>query len=215
MSAAEVEEGWVERGLAAALPGLGLAWLDADAPARGRSPAALRDRLRARADRYAGARALAMRAEPVPSAYRAFFRQVGLDPDAAPPPVEAAVVQRLRDGGFASRGHLGDALLLGGLETGVGLWALDAERLSGPLGLRAARAGERLGGGDLAPDLPAGRLVVADADAPVAILFGASANTAEPRAGTRRLRLFGVRVRGVSDLHVEEALWTCAEALEA
>jgi DNA/RNA-binding domain of Phe-tRNA-synthetase-like protein len=215
MSAGEVEEGWVEHGLAAELPGLGVAWLDADAPPGRRSPRALRDRLRARADRYTGARALTMRGEPVPLAYRTFFRLVGLAPDVQRPPVEAAVVDRLRDGGFATRGHLGDALLLGALETGVALWALDAERLSGPLGLRAARAGERLGAGDLAHDLPAGRLVVADADAPVAILFGAVANTAAPHARSRRLRVFGVRVPGVGDLHVEEALWACAEALGA
>lgn len=215
MRAAEVEEGWVEAGLATELPGLGLAWLDAAAPAGRRSPAALRDRLRARADRYTGARALTMRREPVPLAYRTFFRQVGLDPDVQRPPVEAAVVERLRDGGFATRGHLGDALLLGALETGVALWALDAARLSGPLGLRTARGGERLGAGDLAPDLPAGRLVVADADAPVAVLFGPVAGTAEPGPNTRRLRLFAIRVPGVGAVHVEEALWTCADALEA
>jgi DNA/RNA-binding domain of Phe-tRNA-synthetase-like protein len=215
MSVAEVEEGWVERGLEAELPGLGVAWLDAPAPAGRRSPPALRDRLGAHADRYTGSRALTMRGEPVPLAYRTFFRLVGLDPDVQRPPVEEAVVERLRDGGFATRGHLGDALLLGALETGVALWALDAERLSGPLGLRAARAGERLGKGDLAPDLPGGRLVVADADAPVAVLFGVVANTAAPARATRRLRLFAVRVPGVTDLHVEEPLWTCAEALGA
>ena len=213
MTPGEVEEGWVEHGLAAELPGLGVVWLDVAAPAGGRTPRALRDRLRARADRYTGARALTMRREAVPSAYRALYRQVGLDPEVDRPPVEAAVVDRLRDGGFVSRGHLGDALLLGGLETGVALWALDAARALGPLGLRSAHAGERLGEGDLAPDLPAGRLVVADADAPVAILFGAVASTVAPGPVTRRLRVFAVRVPGVSDLHVEEALWTCAEAL--
>jgi DNA/RNA-binding domain of Phe-tRNA-synthetase-like protein len=213
MSAAEVEEGWVERGLEAELPGLGVAWLDAPAPAGRRSPSALRDRLGAHADRYTGSRALTMGGEPVPLAYRTFFRLVGLDPDVQRPPVEEAVVERLRDGGFVSRGHLGDALLLGALETGVALWALDAERLSGPLGVRTARDGERLGEGDLAPDLPAGRLVVADADAPAAVLFGALAGTVEPGRHTRRLRVFAVRVPGVTDLHVEEALWTCAEAL--
>jgi DNA/RNA-binding domain of Phe-tRNA-synthetase-like protein len=158
---------------------------------------------------------LSIRREAVPAAYRVLFRHIGLDPDVQRTPIEAAAVQRLLRGGFASGAAVEDACLLALVETGVPVWALDAARVDGPLGLRAARAGERLSGGDLAPDLPAGRLVVADADAPVAILFGASANTAEPRAGTRRLRLFGVRVRGVSDLHVEEALWTCAEALEA
>ena len=44
------------------------------------------------------------------------------------------------------------------VETGVPVWALDAERVNGPLGLRGARAGERLGAGryahDLAPGVP-------------------------------------------------------------
>jgi hypothetical protein len=212
----EVHAGWVDVVLARELPGLGLAWIEARAPAGGaRAPAGVRARLRALADRYAGPRALTMRREPVPAAYRAFFRYVGLDPDVDRPPVEALVVERLLHGGFRPRGRVEDALLVGALETGVPLWALDADRLSGPLGVRAARAGERLGDGDLAPDLPPGRLVVADARAPVAVLLGAVAEGHGPAAGTRRLRVFAVHVAGVPRIHVEEALWACAEALTA
>jgi DNA/RNA-binding domain of Phe-tRNA-synthetase-like protein len=211
----EVHAGWVDDAVARELPGLELAWLDADAPAHGRSPAWLRDRLRGLADRYSGPRAVTMRREPVPAAYRAFSRHVGLDPDVDRPPVEAIVVERLMHGGFRSRGRVEDALLVGALETGVPLWALDAGRIDGPLGVRAARAGERLGEGELAPDLPPGRLVVADARRPLAVLLGAVAEGDGPNAATRRLRVFAVRVAGVPAVHVEEALWSSLEALQA
>jgi hypothetical protein len=81
--------------------------------------------------------------------------------------------------------------------------------------VRPARAGERLGEGDLAPDLAPGRLVVADARQPVALLLGQVAAPFAPSPGTRRLTVFAVRVAGVPAIHVEEALWACAEALAA
>jgi DNA/RNA-binding domain of Phe-tRNA-synthetase-like protein len=214
-AAAEVHAGWVEEAVARELPALGLAWVEVPAPAGPRSPADLRARLRGLADRYSGPRAVTMRREPVPAAYRAFSRHVGLDPDVDRPPVEAVVVERLMHGGFRSRGRVEDALLVGALETGVPLWALDAERLSGPLGVRAARTGERLGEGYLAPDLAAGRLVVADARRPVGVLLGAVADGDGPASRTRRLWVFAVRVAGVPAIHVEEALWASAEALAA
>ena len=214
-AAAEVRAGWVEDTVAHELPGLGIAWLEAPAPAGERSPADLRARLRGLTDRYSGPRALTMRREAVPAAYRAFSRHVGLDPDVDRPPVEAAVVERLMHGGFRSRRRVEDALLVGALETGVPLWALDADRLSGSLGVRGARSGERLGEGELAPDLPAGRLVVADARRPVAVLLGAVAAGDGPSPRCRRLCVFAVRVPGVPAIHVEEALWASVEALAA
>jgi len=209
---AEPEEGWVDRELALELPGLRLLEQRVDA-GPGRSPPALKARLRHLADRLHGARALTMRREPVPAAYRAFFRQVGLDPDAQRTPIEAAALERLLRGGFASHGLIEDALLLALVETGVPVWALDDARLDGPLGVRPARAGERLGEGELAGDLPAGRVVVADANAPVAVLFGDLAREWLPRRSTHRLRLFTVQVAGVPEIHVEEALWLAAGAL--
>lgn len=214
MSAApEVRAGWVEAEVAAELPGLGLACVEAPAPAGGSER--LAPRLRALADRFAGPRAVTMRREAVPAAYRAFARHVGLDPDVDRPPVEALVVERLLHGGFRSRGRVEDALLVGALETGVPLWALDADQISGPLGVRAARPGERLGKGELAPDLAPGRLVVADARGPVAVLLGAVADGVAPGPRTRRLVVFAVRVAGIPAIHVEEALWACREALAA
>src|SRR4051812_40834306 len=190
----DVRPGWIDAALARELPGLGIACIEAPAPAGRSASHGLDARLRALADRYAGPRAVTMRREPVPAAYRAFSRHVGLDPDVDRPPVEAVVVERLMHGGFRSRGRVEDALLVGALETGVPLWALDAGRVSGSLGIRAARPGERLGEGELAPDLPEGRLVVADARRPLAILLGAVAEGDGPSARTRRLCVFAVRV---------------------
>jgi DNA/RNA-binding domain of Phe-tRNA-synthetase-like protein len=210
---AELEDGWVERELALELPELRLVSL-ALAATPGRSSRGLRERLRVLSDRFHGARAVALRREPVPAAYRAFFRQVGMDPDAERTPVEAAALKRLMAGGFASTNRVDDALLLAVVETGVPVWALDEERLDGPIGLRAARPGERMGEGEYAHDAPPGRIVVADARGPVALLFGPIAQSHVPSGSTRRMRLFSVQVAGVPAIHVEEALWMCAEALE-
>jgi DNA/RNA-binding domain of Phe-tRNA-synthetase-like protein len=207
-----LEEGWVDRELALEFPELRLVSVTAPAPGR-RTPSALRERLAVLADRFHGARALTLRREPVPAAYRVFFRHVGLDPDAQRTPVEAAALDRLIQGGFVSRGALDDALLVAVVETGVPVWAVDDTRLDGPLGLRAARTGERLGEGEYAADLVPGRVVVADATGPVAVLFGDIAAGRRPDRHSARLRLFAVAVPGVPALHVEEALFGCAEAL--
>jgi DNA/RNA-binding domain of Phe-tRNA-synthetase-like protein len=207
-----MRRGWIAPDVAAELPGLWLA--EADAPAvHGRSPRALRARLAALSDRFGGARAVELRREPVAAAYRVAFRHLGLDPNVDRPPQEAAVLDRLLRGGFSSAGLPADALLVAAVETGVGVWALDAARVDGPLGIRAAAPGERLGAGELARDLPAGRLVVADARAPVAALFGDVDPERAPTRASTALRLFAIGAAGVPDLHVEEALWTCAEIL--
>jgi DNA/RNA-binding domain of Phe-tRNA-synthetase-like protein len=207
-----LDEGWVEQGLAEEFPGLRLVSVAVAAPPR-RTPSALRERLRLLADRFHGARALSLRREAVPHAYRVFFRHVGLDPDAHRTPVEAAALDRLVAGGFTSRGALEDALLVAVVETGVPVWALDDGRLDGPLGLRPANDGERLGEGEYAADLAPGRIVVADAGGPVAALFGDVAPSRRPDRDTERLRLFAVAVPGVPDLHLEEAMFGCVDAL--
>lgn len=193
-------------------PELRLRWIDV-AVASARSPRALRARLRMLSDRFHGAQAITMRREPVPQAYRVFFRTIGLDPDATRTPIEAAALTRLVEGGFTSHGRLHDAMLLALVETGVPLWALDATALDGPLGIREARPGERLGTDLYANDLPPGRLVVADAAAPAAVLFGDVAPSHRPGGETEAVRIFCVQVAEVPELHVQEALWTCAEAV--
>jgi len=179
------------------------------------STPAVEDRLRELSSRLRGAWAVGVRREPVPVAYRVFFRQIGLDPEIVRTPIEAAALERMLRGGFLSAGLLEDVLLIALVDTSVPVWALDAECVDGPLGIRPSKEGESLGRFAGAPSLPAGRLVVADSSAALAVLFGALAPGHQASADTRRLTLFAIQVAGVPSLYVEEALWTCRMALEA
>jgi DNA/RNA-binding domain of Phe-tRNA-synthetase-like protein len=194
----ELQEGYVEAALASEFPGLRVIWVEVPAPA-GKSPPELRERLRALSDKLRGAQAIALRGRDVPHAYRVFFRHIGLDPDVVRVPVEALMLERLMHGGYPSRGWLPDACSIACIETGVPVWAVDAERLDGPLGVRSE--GERL--------------VLADAAGPVATLFAAPGETHAPSRDTRRLALVTVVVPGVPALYAEEALWIAGEALAA
>jgi DNA/RNA-binding domain of Phe-tRNA-synthetase-like protein len=215
----ELVHGWCAHEVEQELPGLRLLSAHVEVGRRGSltggSPRDLLARLREKSNRFRGANAIAVRREPVPSAYRVFFRHIGLDPEVVRTPIEAAVLGRMMHGGFISTGLLQDALLIGLLDTGVPVWALDAEQLDGPLGIRPSAAGERLGRAEDAPVLPEGRLVVADARSPLAVLFGEPAPGHAPHSRTRRLALFAVQVAGVPTLYVEEALWSCGASLQA
>jgi len=210
-----VREGRVDQRLREELAGIGIASLLLPAPRTGRSPRGVREHLDALAIRFRGAEAQVLRQRPVPHAYRVFFRHVGLDPDVTRVPIEAAAVERLVHGGLRSRGLLADALTIALLETGVPLWALDADTLDGPLALRLAGDGEALGRRRDAAALPGGRIVVADDGGPLAPLFGDPAPGHAVTRRTRRLCVFAVRVGGVPEMHVQEALWACAETLGA
>ena len=207
--------GRVTSELRAEFPGLRLHWTALDARVYP-SPPDLRRRLRVLSDRYAGAAVVAMRTKPIPHAYRAFFRQVGLDPDAARIPSEEAAVRRLLQGRFQSRDTLQDALLIALVETGVPVWALDARVVeTESLGIRTASGGDRLGSAAGGTPLPAGQLVVADAARVHATLFGEPAADHAPRSGPARVVLYAVAVEGVPAIHVEEALWVATDVLEA
>jgi DNA/RNA-binding domain of Phe-tRNA-synthetase-like protein len=199
MSEPPVRRGEVAPEVAEELPGLWLAWTAfeaADAP----SPPEVRERLRALSDSFRGAQAIALRRREIPHLYRVLFRHIGLDPDEHHTPVEALALERLKRGGFPSRGLVGDALTIATMDTGVPVWAFDADRLEGGLGLRQTADG---------------RLVIADDRGPVAVLFG------EPEAGravgraTRRLALVSVAAPGVPHISVEEALWTAWDIVVA
>jgi DNA/RNA-binding domain of Phe-tRNA-synthetase-like protein len=222
MSAAptpELVHGWCAREVEQELPGLALlsTHVEVGRPGSltGASPADLLSRLREKSNRFRGANAVAVRREPVPSAYRVFFRHIGLDPEVVRTPIEAAVFDRMMHGGFISTGLLEDVLLIALLDTGVPVWALDAECVDGPLGIRASAEGERLGRGEDASELPQGRLVLADAAAPLAVLFGEVAAAHAARSRSPRLLLFAVQVAGVPELYAEEALWSARASLQA
>jgi DNA/RNA-binding domain of Phe-tRNA-synthetase-like protein len=203
--------GQVAAELRAEFPGLRLRWTALDVHVRP-SSRELHRRLRALSDRYAGAGVVAMRTQPIPHSYRAFFRQVGLDPDAARIPSEEAAVRRLLQGGFQSRDTLNDALLIALIETGVPVWALDARVVDPPsLGIRVTGGHDRLGD----TPVPAGRLVVADASSAHSTLFGEPAPGHAPGAGEGRIVLYAVAVDGVPEIHMEEALWVATDVLEA
>jgi DNA/RNA-binding domain of Phe-tRNA-synthetase-like protein len=214
----ESGRGWRALEIEQELPELQLLTSDAvhtrEQPLTGASPPDVRQRLSDLSDRFRGARAVSIRREPVPAAYRVFFRHIGLEPDAERTPIEAAVLERMVHGGFPSRSLLEDVLLVALVDTGVPVWALDAESVDGPLGIRTSHEGERLGRSADAADLPAGRLVVADSSRVLAILFGELAPGHEPHGRTRRLKLFAVQVAGVPRVVAEEALWCCQAALQ-
>lgn len=214
----ELEWGWRAREVEQELPELRLvvarARVGRPGSVTGRSPSGIEDRLRELSNKFRGARAVAVRREPVPAAYRVFFRHIGLDPDVMRTPIEAAALERMMRGGFLTAGMLQDVLLIALVDTGVPVWALDSEAVNGPLGIRSSGEDEPLGRSSDALPLPAGRLVVADASGALAVLFGELAPGHEASANTRDLTLFAIQVSGVPSLYVEEALWMCRAALE-
>lgn len=213
----EPVSGWCENEVQQELPGLGLMFTSLRVePGRsltGTSPPDVLERLRDLSNRWRGPRAVNVRQEPIPAAYRVFYRHIGLDPDLRRTPLEAAVLERMMDGGFLSEGWLADVLTLALVDTAIPVWAFDAAAVEGPLGIRVSRHGERLGQGAIAPELGVGRLVVADAEKPLAMLFDAPAEGYAATAATVELAIFSIQVAGVPALHLEEALWICRGAL--
>jgi DNA/RNA-binding domain of Phe-tRNA-synthetase-like protein len=205
------EQGWVAPHLAAEFPGLGIAWIEVDGRP-GRSPEPVRRRLRDLSNRFYGAQAIHLRERPIPWAYRVFFRQIGLDPDRTRTPVEQLVLERLREGGFTSKGLPADALAIATVETGVALRAFDADRLEGRLCIRDSAPGESLPGRP--GELPHGTLTIADERVPVGLLFGATAEGHGVERTTRRIAVAAIQVNAVPQIAVDEALWMVAATLE-
>ena len=205
-----IEHGWIAADLQEEFPELRLRWIEHEGGS-GRSPAEVKERLRGLSNRYTGGKAVHLRQEPIPWAYRVFFRQVGIDPDDHRTPAEQAALDRMKHGSFRSRNLLDDALVIATVETGVPVLAFDAERVVVPLGLRLSEPDERLGGAGRA--LSVRQIVVADADASIAVLFGDMAEGRGVDPDTRRMLLCTVQVKGVPEISVEEALWTVTEVL--
>jgi DNA/RNA-binding domain of Phe-tRNA-synthetase-like protein len=203
--------GWVAPEVAEEFPELGLVLTEVDARA-GRTSPQVRERLRTLSNRFTGPRAVTLRQEAVPWAYRVFFRQVGIDPDERRTPIEQIAIDRLTHGGFKPVGRVQDALLIATLETAVPVLAFDADRLDGELGLRLTQRGELLGGDGRS--LAGSQIVIADGSRAVAVLFGDTAGGFVPGRETERVALVAVRVKGVPALSVEEALWSAAELLQ-
>ena len=189
------------------MPGLRLVWTRL-AAVPGPSPPELRERLRRLSDRFGGAQAIALRRQPIPHAYRVFFRHIGLEPDEHRVPAEALALERMQAGGFRSRSLLDDAITIAVIDTHVPVWALDAARVEGGLELRAAFRGERLGRDPQAPGVPSGRLVVADAGGPLQCPLRPARRRPRRDARLPRARALLRRRPGRAAIHVEEALWS-------
>jgi hypothetical protein len=161
----------------------GLAWCElavTENPLR-RSPRDLRRRLNALSDRHGGAHATTQSTRAIPQAYRR------LAPE-RPSPAEELTLKRLVRGQYRSRGVLRDALLIATVDTEVGVWALDAERVHG------------------VPHVGDG--IIADAAGPIAEWFD---DPEYVTRSTRRLVFYALVPLGVPDAAVEEALTTAAD----
>jgi DNA/RNA-binding domain of Phe-tRNA-synthetase-like protein len=203
--------GTVDAALLEEHPGLYIRWLEVDRGS-GRAPRELKSRLAALSDRFAGPQAVTFRTKPIPSAYRVFYRHIGLDPDEQPTPPEQVVLERMLKGGFVSRNLLDDALTIAMIESGVPVLAFDADALEGEIRSRPSEPGETLEGRPA--ELPAGTLVIADDVRPLSLLFGAMASGRGVTPSTARTALMVIGVAGVPEIAVEEALWIAAEILE-
>jgi DNA/RNA-binding domain of Phe-tRNA-synthetase-like protein len=203
--------GTVDAALLEEHPGLYIRWLEVDRGS-GRAPRELKSRLAALSDRFAGPQAVTFRTKPIPSAYRVFYRHIGLDPDEQPTPPEQVVLERMLKGGFVSRNLLDDALTIAMIESGVPVLAFDADALEGEIRIRPSEPGETLEGRPAV--VPAGTLVIADDVRPLSLLFGAMASGRGVTPSTARTALMVIGVAGVPEIAVEEALWIAAEILE-
>jgi DNA/RNA-binding domain of Phe-tRNA-synthetase-like protein len=205
----DLRDGWVSPELAEEFPELGLTFARVDARPQ-RSPDTVKRRLETLSNRYTGGKVIHMRQDPVPWAYRVFYRQVGIDPDTDRTPAERVALERLERGGFRSRNLVDDALTIAVAETGVPVIAFDRDRVGTAIGLRLAGDGERLT--ETRP-LSARQIVVADEDRPLAVLFGEVAEDAGVTPETRAMVLAALQVKGVPQISIEEALWTAAETI--
>jgi DNA/RNA-binding domain of Phe-tRNA-synthetase-like protein len=210
MSDAPPEAGWVAPELDEELPGLALRYVLVDRGS-GRTPREVKQRLRDLANRFSGAQAINLRHQPIPWAYRVFYRHIGLDPDEQPTPIEEIALERMKRGGFPSRNLLDDALTIATIESGVALRAFDADRVEGRPGIRASLPSEELEGRP--GELPAGTLVIADEAHSLALLFGATASGRGVAPRTKRTLLCAVQVKGVPEIAVEEAIWLASGIL--
>ena len=210
MADPDLEEGWVDAELVEEFPGLALWTVRVDAGS-GRSPDFVRERLRGLASRITGGHVIHMRQDPVPWAYRVFWRQVGIDPDTDRTPVEQIALDRLKWGGLRSRNLLDDAITIATLETGVPVVAFDAEKVGDAIGLRLTGERELLGGSGR--PLSSRQIVISDEDHTLAVFSGEVAEERGVTPATTSTVLASIQVKGVPLISVEEALWTVVDTL--
>ena len=210
MADPELQQGWVDAELAEEFPDL-CVWHTHVGRGSGRTPDFVRERLKGLASRITGGHVIHMRQDPVPWAYRVFWRQVGIDPDTDRTPVEQLALDRLKWGGLRSRNLLDDAITIATLETGVPVVAFDAAKVGEQIGLRLTGDDEQLGGSGR--PLSSRQIVIADEHNTLAVLSGEVAEERGVTPQTKAMVLASVQVKGVPMISVEEALWTVVETL--
>jgi DNA/RNA-binding domain of Phe-tRNA-synthetase-like protein len=206
----DLQQGWVDAELAEEFPELGL-WHTSVGRGSGRTPDFVRERLKTLASRITGGHVIHMRQDPVPWAYRVFWRQVGIDPDTDRTPVEQLALDRLKWGGLRSRNLLDDAITIATLETGVPVVAFDSEKVGEEIGLRLTGDNEQLGGSGR--PLSSRQIVIADEHNTLAVLSGEVAEERGVTPDTTGMVLASVQVKGVPLISVEEALWMVVDTL--
>jgi hypothetical protein len=205
----QIAGGWIAGEIAEEFPGLGLRWTIVPGPPRS-SPRIIKYQLEELSDSIDAPRAIALRGRATVAAYRVFQRQLGLDPDVDRAPLERAIVDRMQRGAFLSNGLPADACTIAAVETGVPIWAIDADRLVGALGIRAVLPGEPVGRGRHVPSIRDERLVVADSEGALSLLFGTPGAGLVPRAGTAAIAFFALQAPGALEPTIDEALWLAA-----
>jgi DNA/RNA-binding domain of Phe-tRNA-synthetase-like protein len=209
------DPGWVAPDVAEELPGLELFSWSTPTEYRRRSPDAVRDWLGRLSTRVDGQAVLRAHRDEAPAAHRELLRRIGRDPDEDPSPQELAYRRRIRDGGFWARGNPQDLLLVVLCETGIPIFALDDDRVRGELGLRRSLAGElQAEDGSPAPPTRRPEPVVVDDEGVVAEVLRAPRPTHVAKKRTTTTRFFGVRVPGLTDMRVDEAVWLCRTLLQ-
>jgi DNA/RNA-binding domain of Phe-tRNA-synthetase-like protein len=201
-----IAEGYVEPLIAEEFPGLCLRWVTVPGRRR-RSPPELVRRLDELSGRYRGASVVASRTKAIPHAYRAFFRQIGIDPDVQRIPSEQAAVARLMQGVFRSVDAIADACLLALIETDVPVWALGT--VDDRLGIRITTAADRERAAARGRWIAPGSLAIAGDKGIHCLLFADPPATRRPE----RITLFTVGVDGVPSIHLDEALSICVDLL--
>ena len=209
----DASSGWVAAELREEFPGLALRQLTVERGS-GRSTREVKERLRVLSDRFTGGQAINLRHQPIPWAYRVFFRHIGLDPDEQRTPVEELALERMKHGGFRSQNLLDDALTIAIVESGRRACAPSTPTASrGRSGSAPTAAGRGARG-------PAGRAPgrarwwSPTRERPLALLFGALAPRARGDARRPSGRCWSrSRSAACPAIAVEEALWLAAGVL--
>lgn len=185
----------------------------------GGRPAQAADRLwLAQHELWHGRSRAQIRNHPRVAAYRAFSKEIGVDPDRFPPSVQALIDRGLRNkpaGAWPRVNPVVDAVNAVAVAELAALGVFDADRVTGQVRLTPSRGGEEFLalGADESVRLDPGRLVLAD-DVRVLSLFGHRDGMHQRVThDTKRVIVLGCVVPGIDAASVARALARAAALL--